>query len=526
MSKPRVISILLNLHKPFVRHPEASQALEEQWFFETLSDTCLPLLELFDRLDAEHIPFRMALALSPTLCHLLRDELLLERYLQFVDRQIEFGVQELDRSSSDPELHRLALEFYDRAVDKRVLFTERYEGNILKIFDYYQRKGRLELLTTAATYAFLPLYTGYPEAIQAQMEVAIASHRILFGRTPHGFWLPELGWSPEIDRYLRSYNFSYTIVDSHSLLLGEPGASRGSFYPVSTPTGVFALARDFYARRELEGLQDPLYRDYYRDAGYDLPAESVKSFLEPSGARKATGYKYWAVGDKSKNKQLYDPALARERAREHARSFLDSRMSRLTAAGEHQDGIPLSLCAYDGDSFGRFWYEGPDFLEALFREGAKQEGLQFMTPVEYLYKQDALGFETMMPEFSSWGTNGYAEMWLDASNDWLYRHAIRSLDRMIELAERFPDDSGLKERALNQAAREILLVQSSDWPKMLYEQKNSAYARNQIETALRNFTTIYEALGSSYISTEWLTTLERRHNIFPTINYRVFRRKH
>ena len=96
---------------------------------------------------------------------------------------------------------------------------------------------------------------------------------------------------------------------------------------------------------------------------------------------------------------------------------------------------------------------------------------------------------------------------------------------MTEIAERFPDETGLKERALNQAAREILLGQASDWTKMLYKQEFPEYARNQIEENLRNFTTIYEALGSNYISTEWLTNLERRHNIFPSINYRVFRKK-
>jgi 1,4-alpha-glucan branching enzyme len=99
------------------------------------------------------------------------------------------------------------------------------------------------------------------------------------------------------------------------------------------------------------------------------------------------------------------------------------------------------------------------------------------------------------------------------------------MERMTELAERFPNDSGLKERALNQAAREILLAQSSDWPGLLYKQDSTEYARSQVENALRNFTTIYEALGSNYISTEWLTSLERRHNFFPHINYRVFRRK-
>jgi 1,4-alpha-glucan branching enzyme len=134
-------------------------------------------------------------------------------------------------------------------------------------------------------------------------------------------------------------------------------------------------------------------------------------------------------------------------------------------------------------------------------------------------------FETVIPEFSSCGDNGYAETWINASNDWMYRHALRALERMVELADRFPNDSGLKERALNQAAREIFLILASDWPKMLYKQESAEYARNQIERALRNFTTIYESLGSNYISTEWLTNLERRHNLFPFINYRVFRKK-
>jgi 1,4-alpha-glucan branching enzyme len=182
----------------------------------------------------------------------------------------------------------------------------------------------------------------------------------------------------------------------------------------------------------------------------------------------------------------------------------------------------LSLCAFDGDTFGRHWYEGPQFIEALFREGARHDRMYFMTPSEYLFRQSPASFATLVPEFSSWGVNGYGEMWLDASNDWVYRHVIRSLERMVELANRFAGDSGLKERALNQAAREILLAQGSDWARMLYQGEAAAYARSRIEEFLRNFTTIYEALGSNYISTEWLTSLERQHNIFPHINYRIF----
>jgi 1,4-alpha-glucan branching enzyme len=185
----------------------------------------------------------------------------------------------------------------------------------------------------------------------------------------------------------------------------------------------------------------------------------------------------------------------------------------------------LCLHAQTADSFGRFWHEGPQFIEALFRMAGDYKNLQFITPSEYIFKQNLSSIQIVNPEFSSSGINGYAETWLDASNDWIYRHLTRSMERMTELAERFPDDTGLKERALNQAAREILLAQSSDWASLLYYQDSTEYARSRAENSLRNFTTIYEALGSNYISTEWLTTLERRHNIFPNINYRVFRRK-
>lgn len=251
MPKPHVISIVLNAHLPFVRHPELPKPYEERWFFEALSETYLPLLEMFDRLDADHIPFKLGLSLSPTLCHMLRDELLIQRYLEYTNKQIEFGLQEMERTRGEGELQHLAKRFYDTVVDRRILFTERYEGNILKICDYYQRKGRLELLTTAATHGFLPFYTANNEAIQAQIEVALTSYRLNFGRSPQGFWLPELGWAPELETYLRAYNFAYTLVDTHGLVFGKPSAAKGSFYPIKTPLGIFVMARDFYAYRDI-----------------------------------------------------------------------------------------------------------------------------------------------------------------------------------------------------------------------------------------------------------------------------------
>ncbi|GHV39626.1 glycoside hydrolase family protein [Spirochaetia bacterium] len=534
--KHPVISMVLAAHLPFIRHSDPKRfeaphcgftlSAEEIWFFEALSETYIPLLQAMDRLDGDHVPFRLGLSLSPILCYLLEDELLLQKYLEYTDKQIEFGKAELDRTIGDPALQKLARLYYDRTVDRRIAFTERYGGNLLKIFDFYQRKGKVEILASAATHAFLPFYTPFPEAIQAQIEVAIASYRNSFGKSPQGFALPELGWTAELEPFLRSYNFGYTITETHGLVFGNPPASKGSFYPVKTPSAFFAIAREQYAEADIARImQNPVYRDNHEDAGYELPAEQVSSFLGLNGVRRPTGYKYAPIGGGGREKGYYDPQGAAEAAAEDARLFLDQRISRLNEASQYMEEPPLCLIALDADTLGRYWHEGPLFIEALFREGAREKKIQFMNPAEYLYKQDSASFETVIPEYSSRGINGYAEMWLDASNDWMYRHSIRALDRMIELAERFPDDTGLKERTLNQAAREILLVQNADWPKMLYKQESVEFARAQIEDALRNFTTIYEALGSNYISTEWLTNLERRHNIFPNINYRVFRRK-
>jgi 1,4-alpha-glucan branching enzyme len=540
------VSVVLEAHEPFfckTNHACAScsagaenpgcvlsSGMEEVRFFESLSETYFPLVEMLERLDRDRVPFRLGVSVSPVLCHHLEDRGLLERYLAYLDRQIEFGEAEIRRCGNDRRLRELARYYCGKARRRRDAVTGLWGGDILKILDVFQHKGKIEILAASATHAFLPFYAAYPEAVQAQIEVALSSYHRHFGKFPQGFFLSELGWIGGLAKFLRAYNLGYTVVEAHGLVHGSPPAEKGSFYPLRSPHGIFVLGRDYYAGEDLREIsQGPLYRDNRWDSGFELPAEAVAPFLGPEGARRPTGYRYRPRGGGDsgvrEGEGLYDPAAAAAQAAEDARIFLQRRLSRLRAAGALMNEPPLSLCVFKAGGLGCSWYEGFEFLEQLFRQGAARDDLQFMTPAEYLYKQDGSIFQISQPGYSSLGFNGYGEAWLDVSNDWMYRHVFRALERMIELAERFPDDSGLKERALNQAAREILLVQSSDWPGMLYRQESSGLARSGIEDALRNFTTIYEALGSNYISTEWLTNLEKRHNIFPHINYRIFRRK-
>jgi Uncharacterized conserved protein len=527
------ISFVLAAHVPFVREyrkdDDLSQAGEEGRFFEYVSETLLPLLGVLDRLESDHVPFSIGLAVSPILMFLLGDEHLQNKYMHYTDKQIEFGKWEIERTADNAEMNKLAQMYYNSLLDRRITYTERYNKNILKAFDFYRRKGKVEILASSATNAFFPFIGHNAETLQAQMEIPASGYRRSFGNSPQGFWLPALGWTSAIEPYLRAYNFTYTIVDSHGLLYGKPLPEKGSFFPVKTPNGTFILARDFYAVREIEKISnDELYLDNNRDAGYEFPPEIVSQFLSAEGERHKTGYKYWARMYKTGGRgadTIYNPQAACVRITEHARLFLENTVARLEEASKHMKETPISLYANNAGCFGSLWHEGPQFIESLFRMAEGYRDLKFVTPSYYIFNQKLNNLQVVAPEFSSWGVNGYAETWLDTSNDWIYRHLIRSMERMTELAERFPDDTGLKERALNQAAREIMLAQSSDWPYLLHRQESTEFARNNAENALRNFTTIYEALGSNYISTEWLTTLERRHNIFPNINYRVFRRK-
>jgi 1,4-alpha-glucan branching enzyme len=534
MNKP-ALSLVLLLHHPFGGRPAPSRQEEtsrgkrggfypgEVLLFETLTETCLPLLALFTRLERDGVPFQLALAVSPLLCTQLLNEETLDNYLNYLDRKIEFGRKELERTAQDPPVHALARRYYEADVEKRIFFTEVCDRDLPGFLRRLRKTGKLELLTTAASYAFLPFYETIPEALSAQFETALASHRRAFGKHPQGFWLPEFGWNETLDAPLRSYGFSYTLTEAHALALGNPPARKGSFYPAASPSGLVFLGRDFQAQADFAALMEEensaCYRARFTDAGFELSVKALRPFLGQAAARCPTGYCYRTGG------VLYDPDRAADQAADHARRFLAALRGRLEEAGRYMEESPLSLCAFDAGVFGRSWHEGTVFLETLLREACLGGAPELVTPAGYLSSQDPSRFQTLVPEFSSWGDDGYGAFLLDASNDWIYRHVFRAARRMVELTERFPGDTGLKERALNQAARELLLAQGSDWPKMLFQGTLPDYAREQIEQALRNFTTIFEALGSSYISTEWLTELERRHCLFPFINFRVFSRK-
>jgi 1,4-alpha-glucan branching enzyme len=265
-----------------------------------------------------------------------------------------------------------------------------------------------------------------------------------------------------------------------------------------------------------------VYREFYRDIGYDLDFDYIGPYVQPTGDRKNTGIKYHRITGKTAHKELYDPHWAREKAAEHAANFMFNRERQI----EHLRGVfgrpPIVVSPYDAELFGHWWYEGPWWLDYVIRKSCYDQPVYRITHlVEYLNEQPTQ--QVAQPAQSSWGDKGYHEFWLNESNEWVYPHLHKAADRMIGLARDIVDADGLMRRALNQAARELLLAQSSDWAFIMRTGTMVEYAVRRTVSHLRRFSRIHDEIRWGRIDERWLSQVEYLDNIFPHIDYGVYR---
>jgi 1,4-alpha-glucan branching enzyme len=527
------ILMILDAQLPYYRHPDRPGCVEENILFNAISHTYLPLLRSCTALETEGVPFKLSISFAPTLCEMLSDPLLQDRYLEWLGRSIEFGLAELERNSLAPEAREIVTMHLDQLQLNRRDYVEIYERNILKKFDYFATRGYLEILATTATNCYLPLYADIPEAVSAQIETGLMTYRKHFTSVPVGFFLPAMAWSPGIEVVLKAYGFQYTVVDSRALLFAEPVPETGVFTPVSCRNGFTVFGRDANACAGVADRSAGLafsgeYLDVERDIGFELDEDTLSSLFDIKLGRRCTGFRYWSREAGAHGPVWYGPEKARARALSDALAFLEGRREVLDTASKVVEGAPVTdVCVFPASLFGDSWFEGVTWLESLFRSAVSgPTGLEetiFTLPSTRM--QAKFSDKRVVPYYSSWLPSGYAEEVLNNSNDWMYPYIRKATERMIDLAERFPDDTGLKERALNMASRELLLAQSMDWFLMMNEGDKNEYARMRFEESVKAFTVVYESLGSNFISTEWLTTTEKQHNLFAGINYRVFSRK-
>jgi 1,4-alpha-glucan branching enzyme len=518
------LAIVLHAHLPFIRHPEHRAYLEERWLYEAITECYLPLLIRFRRLRADGVAFRLTMSLTPPLLAMLRDDLLKTRYIEHLMALEELARAEMHRRP-EPHVRYLARLYLERFSEMHALWDE-IRGDLAEALAELEREGFLEIMTCAATHGYLPLLSAHPECVRAQLAVAVQHHREQLGVAPRGIWLPECAYEPGLEEVLADHGLRFFLVDTHAVEHASAVPRWGVYAPVYCPNGVAAFGRDPESSRQVWSAEsgypgDFWYRDFYRDIGFDIPVSELGRAAHPDGIRVATGIKYHRITEKGDYKEWYEPRAALEHAAEHAGNFLFNRQHQVRWLGGALDRPPLVVAPYDAELFGHWWYEGPDFLELLFRKlHFDQDEVQPITLAEYLRRHPVN--QVVVPSPSSWGAGGYNYVWIEGANAWVYRHLHLAADDMIRLARSHPSPDDLARRALNQAARELLLAQSSDWTFIMMTRTSVEFAVKRIKAHLSRFRRLVREIDSGDIDVGWLGDLEWRDNVFPSLDYRVF----
>jgi 1,4-alpha-glucan branching enzyme len=498
------LALILHAHLPYIR-PAGKEILEERWLYEAVAETYLPLLWALERLQADGVPARLSLSLSGPLLSMLGDPGLMARCRGHLARLATLAGREAVRNAGGP--FGPVAAFYRERCGALVASMDQRENDLLAGFRSLEEAGLLELLTTAGTHAYLPLL-GSDVARMAHIEAGAAEFARLFGRRPAGMWLPECAYAPGLDHLLAAAGIRWFVAEAGTV---------GSAYPpvdgpaMLTPGGVAALARDALAARQVWDSKagypgNSVYREFYKDVGYELPLDEVRSWLV-DGIRGDTGLKFYrvtAAGAGLEAKEPYDPEAAAAKSREHARHF--------AAVLRERQG--LIVAPFDAELFGHWWFEGPLWLEALFRELATgATGARPVTPSQWLAAVGELPVARLPA--GSWGDGGDFRVWLSRANDWLWPEVHTAERRMVDLV----NQGSMAPASLNQAARELLLAEASDWPFILYFQTAAGYARERVRRHLERLEALASGSGNP-------SGYRPEDGVFPALNARtLFRRR-
>ena len=290
-------SLILHAHLPFVRHPEYPEFLEEDWLYEAITEVYLPLIFIFQSLHESGASPRLAINISPPLCEMLADELLQTRYTAHLENLIELAKKEEIRTRDEAaEFHDVAQMYVENLTASHALWNDRYGRNLLNAFRELNDEGVIEIITCAATHGFLPLIST-PEAKNAQIEIAVKNYRKHFGRQPRGIWLAECAYEKGAENLLKAHGIEYFVSDTHAILYGDPRPKYGVHAPVVCPNGVAVFARDVDTSQQVWSAEsgypgNELYREFYRDIGWDAPLEYLLPHLHSDGGRRHLGVKY------------------------------------------------------------------------------------------------------------------------------------------------------------------------------------------------------------------------------------------
>jgi 1,4-alpha-glucan branching enzyme len=568
MSPPGSFCLVLHFHIPYVlghsTWPHGSCML-----YEAVADAYLPLLRVFQQLADEGVLPRVTLSLTPVLAEQLGDARFKEWFGYYLSERVEWA--EANRAEfqarGDAHLAYLASRWAEHFRGLRHYFCVDLGRDLLAALRALQDQGAVELMTSAATHAYLPLL--HEElSIQAQVRQGVQTYQRHFGRYPRGFWLPECAYRPRarwappaeirppnghtwwrkgLHEFLAENGFDYFIVDAHLLAgSGDPVAveidrqfTLGKLWGRLTrrpepprPSGEKNPYFPYFVGEHFE--EYPPVACLVRNAETSLQVWSHQWgypgdgwYLEFHKKHLPGDHRYWRVTDARRDlasAEPYVPEAAQERARAHAGHFVWLVHELLEAQPRPAGRRPVLCAPFDAELFGHWWHEGPQWLYYVLRWMAEDPQVEAQTVSQYL-ADNPPATAISLPE-GSWGAGGGHYMWLNEQTYWSWRLIHEAELEMVHLAQALPWREDQQLRAfLAQAGRELFLLQASDWQFLITTGTAPDYACQRLDAHYHDFKRVAE-LARRWSRREYLVeadwqffgTLCERNALFPDLD--------
>ena len=530
-------ALVLHSHLPYVRGA-GRWPHGEEWIHEAILGTYLPLLVLLHDLRAESVPYRITIGLTPTLIEQLADPDICARFITYADDQIRRAeLDAWDFGVAGAAARQAVAEFYRGSYTRlKQAFTQRFGRDLVGAFADLARTGEVEILTSAATHGYLPLLD--PRSVEAQLTVGLASTRRLTGLEPTGIWLPECAYKPGLERVLERHGFTHFFTDAALIQGREVARAAKSFRSrrADRHSGAGAVVAVVEDRDTLIDPAVDLFRPYLVA---DSAVAAVSRHPEISGQvwsaaqgypgdpfyrefhRKddRSGLRYWRVTDTTVdlgNKAEYEVSRAADRVREHARHFSASIREELAAHRQATGRDGMLVTTFDSELFGHWWFEGIDWLGLVLRELG-----DIATTVAGRLEVQPPRERVALAE-GSWGKNNDHSTWMAPQTEWMWEGIHAAVARVGAVANDPPRDA-FRKRAADHALRELLLLESSDWPFLVTTGQAGDYASERFRSHAQRLARSLElaAHGTGDDQTE-LRSLEWADNPFPDARIEAF----
>ena len=540
----------LHSHLPYVlnhgRWPHGSD-----WITEAAIDTYLPLIETLRAMEAEGTTAPVTIGFTPVLANqLASDAFRAELELYFEQRLAHCDEAPASLAETGDEYLIPLVDYWrDRLLRLRTLFRS-IDGDIIGVFRDFESRGRLEIIGSAATHAFLPLLAR-DESIQLQLDVGQREHRRLFGRAPRGCRLPECAYRPRgpwqplpnapetgprpgMEEYLADAGFQFFFADAHMARAGSPLGLYGQVVAnelehVASPDARWDATRSPYrAYRVTSAYTTQTVTAFIRDPESSAQVWSRFQgypgdgrYLEFHKIRWPGGLKLWRVtgnGVDLGQKEPYDPPTASAMTAAHGAHFASLLATIAATHPAHRRGVVVA--PFDTELFGHWWYEGPEFLGNVYRALRDQPDVRAVTASTHL--QTFRARTGLRLAAGSWGANGDFSMWLNAETAWTWPR-IWNLEEQFWTMAREAIELPAAHEPLAQAARELLLLQSSDWQFIVSTGAVTDYGirrfNGHADACDRLFNAISDGLASGDMTSATSMALELRaqDDLFPNV---------